>query len=408
MINYRIQVKKFDNDRFLGVDAVQCGGPGKQSDLVRTKLAIPRCSLTTRKENKMNRIEEALTNALFDQLHHNIDRAIDFKAIDALNTSLNEIYPGALLVGPGDDAAVFQMPGFEGIFVAKMESHCSPCVPEPYNAAATLVGGGIRDVVAMGARPIFFMDFIGTRPMEQRVLVGPCGFDGKCICGKCQEMSSKERLDLIMKGIKDMCAAIDVFIIGGGLSTSFSDIVPAVVGTVIGKLVSDKPITKPAKAVGDKIILIGETDWDGNDTLFRAGLVKEMKPAVAFFVEERRTMEATLAAVKTGKIKAMSDLGAAGIGAAVCESARYGGFGARVDLSQAPLRTKGITPEEILICETQARMILHVAPPDVDAVISAIQTQAMKPAIIGEITADDKEVFEHNGRTIAVIPNKPS
>lgn len=356
----------------------------------------------------MNRIEEALTNALFDQLHHNIDRAIDFEAIAALNTSLNEIYPGALLVGPGDDAAVFQMPGFEGIFVAKMESHCSPCVPRPYDAAATGAGGAMRDVVAMGARPIFLLDFIGTRPMEQRVIVGPCGFEEKCSCGKCIEMSSKERSDLIMEGVKDMCEAMSVFIVGGGFSTSFSDIVPAVVVAVIGRLVSEKPITKPAKAVGDKIILIGETDWDGNDTLFRAGLVKEMKPAIAFFYEERQTMEATLVAVETGKIKAMSDLGAAGIGAAVCESARYGGFGARVDLSQVPVRTKGITPEEILICETQARMLLQVAPEDVDTVISAIQTQAMEPAIIGEITADDNEVFKYNGETIAVIPNKPS
>lgn len=356
----------------------------------------------------MNRVEKALMDALFRQLHHNIGQAIDFEAIAKLNAWVDELYPGALIVGPGDDAAAFQIPGFKGIFVAKMESHCSPCVPEPYNAAGSGASGAMRDVVAMGARPIFLLDFVGTRPMDQKVIVGPCGFDGECTCGKCIEMSSKERLDLIMKGVRDMCETMGVFIVGGGLSTSFSDIVPAVVVAVIGKLVSEKPITKPAKEAGDKIILIGETDNDGNDTLFRAGLVKQMQPAIALFGEERVTMEATLAAVETGKIKAMSDLGAAGIGAAVCESARYGGFGARVDLSQALVKSKDITPQEILICETQARMALQVGPEDIATVISAIESESLNVAIIGEITADDKEVFEYNGQPVAVIPNKPS
>ncbi len=356
----------------------------------------------------MNRIEKALTGALFTHLHHNIDRAINFGAITSLNNFLNGFYPGALVVGPGDDAAVFQIPGIEGMFVVKMESHCSPCVPEPYNAAGTGASGAMRDVIGMGARPLFLLDFVGTRSMEEKVIVGPCGFDGKCSCGKCIEMSSKERLDLIMKGVRDMCAAMGVFIVGGGLSTSFSDIVPAVVVTVIGKLISEEPITKPAKSVGDKIILIGETGNDGNDTLFRAGLVEQMQPARALFNEERETMMATLAAVETGKIKAMSDLGAAGIGAAVCESARYGDLGAWVDLSMVPVKSRRISPEEILICETQARMALQVKPEDVGAVSSAIRSQGVEPAVIGEITADDKEIFMYKGESVAVIPNRPS
>jgi phosphoribosylformylglycinamidine (FGAM) synthase-like enzyme len=356
----------------------------------------------------MNRVERALMDALFIHLHHNIDHAIDFKAIEDLNSCLSSIWPEALVIGPGDDAAVFRIPNTEGLFAAKMESHCSPCVPRPYDAAATGAGGAMRDVVAMGARPYFLMDFVGTRPMDQKVIVGPCGFEGKCTCGQCVEMTSRERLDLIMKGVRDMCAAMDVMIIGGGLSTSFSDIVPAVVVTVIGKLVSEEPLTKPAKSPGDKIILIGRTGNDGNDTLFRAGLVDEMHPAVALFAEERQVMDATLNAVKTGKIKAMSDLGAAGIGAAVCESARYGGLGAKVDLSLAPVKVEGLTPEEILICETQGRMALQVAPEDVDEVMISIQFREVEATVIGEITNDDKEIFEYQGETIAVIPNKPS
>jgi len=356
----------------------------------------------------MNTIEKALVHALFKHLHHNIDKAIDFKAIENLNKKVGKLFPRALIVGPGDDAAAFKFPGTKGTFIGKLESHCSPCVPRPYDAAATGAGGAMRDVVAMGARPLFLMNFIGTRPLDEKVIVGPCGFTGTCTCGKCVEMTSQERVNQMAKGLRDMCNAMDVFIVGGGFSTSFSDIVPATVVAVLGKLVTPKPLTKPAKSAGDQFILIGKTGSDGNDTLYRAGLVDVMRPAVALFKEERMIMEASLAAFGTGKIKACSDLGAAGIGAAVCESARYGGFGAHVDLTKVALREKGLTPEEILICETQGRMAVQVAKKDVDLVLRKVRAKGVRAEVIGEINDDDKEVFEYKGKTVAVIPNRPS
>lgn len=358
----------------------------------------------------MNTIEKALMHGLFVHLHHNIDQVIDFKGFQDLNRQVEKIWPGALVIGPeqNDDAAVFQVPGMDGYVVAKMESHCSPCVPRPYDAAATGAGGAMRDVVAMGARPVFLLDFIGTRPLDQEVIVGPCGFAGECTCGNCKIMTSQERVNIMVKGLRDMCEIMDVFIVGGGFSTSFSDIVPAVVVSVFGKLVTEKPLTKPAKSAGDKIILIGVTGNDGNDTLYRAGLVKEMRPAIALFKEERTVMEAALAAFKTGKIKACSDLGAAGIGAATCESARFGNLGVKVDLSTVPVSDKGITPQEILICETQGRYVVQVAPGSVDEVVQAIRSKTDHVAVIGEVTDDDKEIFIHNGEIIATIPNKPS
>jgi len=221
-------------------------------------------------------------------------------------------------------------------------------------------------------------------------------------------MTSQERVNLMIKGIRDMCDAMDVFVVGGGFSTSFRDIVPACVVAVFGKLVTEKPLTKPAKFAGNKLILIGETGSDGNDTLYRAGLASELRPARALFAEERKTMDASLAAFSTGKINACSDFGAAGIGAAVCESARYGGFGAKVELSSVPLRESGITPEEILICETQARMLMQVNPEDVDEVLNAIRAENVSVAVVGEITNDDEVVFTFNDQVIASIPNQPS
>jgi phosphoribosylformylglycinamidine synthase subunit PurL len=357
----------------------------------------------------MNRVEKALMHALFIHLHHNTEKAVDFSAIEEVNRKVAQKRPGILTVGPGDDAAVFKLSKDEDIFmVAKMESHCSPCVPNPYAAAHTCVDGCLRDVVAMGGEPLVFLNFVGTRPLEEKVLVGPCGFKGTCSCGKCVEMTSKERLDLIMKGIRDACQTMDVLIIGGGFSTSFSDIVPAVVGAAFGRLVTEKPLTKPAKGVGDKIILIGETSNDGNDTLYRAGLVEEMRPALPVLEKERIAMEAALAAFKTGKCRACSDLGAAGIGAAVCESARYGGLGAEVDLSRVPVKVEGLTPEEILICETQGRYAIQTKEEDAEEVLSAARGAGVRAEVIGQINDDDKQVFTYQDKTVAVIPNKPT
>jgi len=358
----------------------------------------------------LNQIEKALMHALFVHLHHNIDKAIDFGAFKRLNDKVDATWPGALLVGPdaNDDAAVVKVPGTETVIASKLESHCSPCVPRPYDSAATGAGGAMRDVVAMGARPIFILDFIGTRPLEEKVLVGPCGFEGTCKCGQCVEMTSQDRLNLMLQGVRDMADAMDVFVAGGGFSTSFSDIVPAVVISVVGKQITKEPLTKPAKAAGDIIIIAGKTSNDGNDSLYRAGMVSEMRPAIALFAEERAVMEASLAAMRTGKIKACSDLGAAGIGAAVCESARFGGLGARVDLARVPLRVDDITPEEILICETQGRMLFQVAPVDVEEVLAALASENVPAAAIGEITDTKEAVFTFGDQPIATIPNQPT
>jgi len=358
----------------------------------------------------MNKVERALMHGLFVHLHHNTDKAIDFASFKQLNEKVSRTWPNVMLVGPdaNDDAGVIRVPNNDVLLVGKMESHNSPCVASPYDSAATGASGAIRDVVAMGGRPLFILDYIATMPLDEEILVGPCGFKGECTCGKCVLMSGQERVNLMLKGIKDTCDIMDVFILGGGFSTSFRDIVPACVVAVVGMLVTDKPLTKPAKIVGNKIILVGETGSDGNDTLFRAGLVSELRPAKALFAEERMVMDASIAAFKTGKINACSDFGAAGIGAAVCESARYGGLGARIDLSDIPLKESDITPEEILVCETQARMLMQVNPEDVNEVLEAIRSNGVKATVVGEITGDDDVTFTYKGKVIACIPNKPS
>lgn len=351
------------------------------------------------------KIVKIIVHALDVHLHHNTDRAIDFSLFKKLNEGVVDFKN--VIIGPeaNDDAGVYQI-GDE-LFVAKMESHCWPCVVRPYDSAATGAGGAMRDVVAMGARPLFLLDFIGTRPLEEKVIVGPCGFQGKCTCGNCQEMTSGDRVDIMVHGIYDMCRTMDVAVVGGGFSTSFSDIVPAVVVAVFGQMVAPNPVTKPAKDAGDVLILVGNTSNDGNDTLFRAGLVSEGKPAIALFKEERTAMEAVLASFQTGRIKACSDLGAAGLGAAVCESARAGNLGAYVDMGKVQ-KTIDLTDEEIILCETQGRYLLQTSKKDVKEVLSVLRDNGAVAEEIGYITPGDNVIFGRENFIVAIVPNNPS
>lgn len=196
---------------------------------------------------------------------------------------------------------------------------------------------------------------------------------------------------------------------GGGLSTSLDGVVPAVVVSVIGKLVTDKPLTKPFKNRGDSIILIGETDDDGNDTIFRAGLAKEMKPAKPLFREERTGMESALAAIRTGFMHSLSDLGAAGIGAAVCEAAKTSGLGAEIELSKVPIKQKKqLNPAELILNKTQARYSFTVSPENAQRVPDEIREAGGVGTVIGEVKEDTKTIFRHDGEVAASISNRPS
>jgi len=358
---------------------------------------------------KLNVIEKALMYALFVHLHHNIDQVIDFEEIHKLNEKIRkELFPGVSLIGPGDDAGVIGIPGSNIKLVGKMESHCSPCVVDPWGSAFTGGSGAIRDVVAMGARPLFLENFVGLGPLDKKVLVGPCGFKGECKCGKCQWLTNQERLNLIAKGVREVCELMGVILLGGGLSTSLDGTVPAVVVAVVGKLVIDKPLTKPFKNPGDSIIIIGETDDDGNDTTFRAGLAKEMKPAKPLFGEEKMGMEAALAAIQTNLVHSFSDLGAAGIGAAVCEAAKASGLGAEVELSKVPAKQgKQLNPAELILNETQARYSFTVSPENAKCVLDEIKGAGGIGTVIGKVKEDTKTIFRDNGEIVASIPNRP-
>jgi phosphoribosylformylglycinamidine synthase len=224
-------------------------------------------------------------------------------------------------------------------------------------------------------------------------------------------MTSADRVAEMQRGIVAMCEALHLDVPAGGFSPSFRDgLVPAVVIAVKGPLIAERPLMKAVQRPGNKIIVIGETGIDGNDTAFRSGFADTMIPARALFAEELSSMKGAVAAVRTGLVRSMADSGAAGIAAMICEGVRKGGLGAIIDLALVPLMMNagGNTPQATLLNETQARYRIEVEPKDEAEVLAAITDTGAKANVVGEITDGKATVFRHRNDEIAVIPNEPT
>jgi len=372
----------------------------------------------------LNLAEKIGMHAIDLHPHHNTGKLIPVERIKELNRKANERYPGLIVIGPetDDDAGVINIPLYQGKKaneILKLESHCSPAAIDCYGAIVTMLSGCIRDIVAMGGEPLAVMDFFGVLSLNTKLLVGPCALkgDGKtCCCAedaedRCKEMTGDERLKIMFEAFCDACEALTLGVVAGGISTSIRGPVPAAVGAVVGREITAEPLTKGAKNVGDKIILVGLTGNDGTDTMHRAFPDDfPFIPAKPLFAEERTSMDGMLEAHKVDKANACADLGAAGIFAAICESVRKGGLGALVNLALVPLTEDGKnnTPMDTLLRETQGRYTLQVSPENVDEVLKAIRSVGATATVIGEITNGKEAIFMFKDDTVATIPNNPS
>jgi len=367
-----------------------------------------------RQFNDFNDFERTAMQALDWHLHHNPQKVVDFKLLEELNNQVNAAFPELILIGPdpNEHAGVGRIPGTNIILVFKLETHISPSKHEPYGSSVTCITGSARDTVIMGARPFWALNLIGGPPADTMIAIGPCvdkGDGSVCKCGKCEVVTIGERNKRSMQGMVDACKALDIGMMGGCLTTSIMGPAPAIAAAIVGVLTIDKPLKKPAQNVGDKLILIGLTGKDGNDTAYRAGLAPNMYPAEPKFEEERISMEGVLAGIQTGKVNAGSDLGAAGIVAASRESACASDLGVIVHLSEVPLMEDalGNTPFEVAFNETQARYMLQVGPKDVNEVLATIRAQGAIATVIGEITDSKTAIYTYDGDVVAEIPNPP-
>jgi len=303
-----------------------------------------------------------------------------------------------VVVGPGDDAAVVSLPthatdGEETYVAMGVESHNHPSYVDPYDGAATGVGGIVRDILSMGAYPIGLTDSLYFG-----------GFDRE---------HSRYLFEGVVEGIADYGNAIGVPTVGG--SVEFHDDYegnPLVNVACVGLVSPDRLVTAEAKTPGNKLMLVGNAT--GRDGLGGASFASEDlsedaetedRPAVQVGdpYTEKLLIEANEALIDEDLIRAARDLGAAGLGGASSELVAKGGLGAEIELDRVHQREPNMSALEILLAESQERMCYEVRPEDVDRVRDIAERYDLGCSVIGEVR-EGNYVCTFEGETVVDVP----
>ncbi len=306
-----------------------------------------------------------------------------YKSSKALLRRLPSTGP-AVLQGPGENAGAVSI-GEGWAVVFKIESHNHPSAIEPYQGAATGVGGIIRDVIAMGARPIALLDSLRFGPLPE----------------------SGRHFEGVVAGIGGYGNCIGIPTVGGEIY--FEDCYannPLVNAMCVGLVRTDQLIQARAEGVGNSILLVGaDTGRDGIHGASFASVEldensSERRPAVQVgnpFLE-KCLLEACMDLSHTDAVVAIQDLGAAGLTSAVAECAgRVDGAGARIDVGLVPRRERGMTPYDVMLSESQERMLVVVQRGREREVESIFHAWDLTSAVIGEVT-DDGQLTVFDGR----------
>src|SRR5690349_14762729 len=289
-----------------------------------------------------------------------------------------------VLVGPGEGAGVIDVG--DGLAVAiRIESHNHPSAVEPYQGAATGVGGIIRDVFSMGARPIALMDPLRFGPLD--------------------DARTRYLVEGVVAGISGYGNAVGVPTVGG--EVVFDDCYrdnPLVNVLCLGVLPVERLVLAKAEGVGNVAVLLGSaTGRDGiggASVLASAGFTEDddaKRPSVQVGdpFEEKRLIEACLELLDAGLAVGVQDLGAAGISCAASETAAKTGVGMEVDVARVAKREPGMNPVEIMTSESQERMLAIVEPAKLDAVLELAQRWEIRAMVVGRVTEQPRfRVFD--------------
>lgn len=310
-----------------------------------------------------------------------------------------------VLVGPGENAGVVDVG--DGIAVTfKIESHNHPSFVEPVQGAATGVGGILRDIFTMGARPIAVMD-----PLRFGDIGGWVDATGKT-----RAVSDLQRrlVDGVVRGVSMYGNCVGVPNIGG--ETVFDDSYagnPLVNVLAIGVLKHDRLQLARAEGVGHLAVLLGSAtgrDGIGGASVlasqeFDEGLdAKRPNVQVGDPFAEKLLIECCMALYDADLISGIQDMGAAGIACSTSELASAASLGMKVDLDKVPLRDETMESWEILCSESQERMLALVAPDKLDQVIAAATRWGVHASVIGEVTDGDDLILFRDGEQIAQVP----
>jgi phosphoribosylformylglycinamidine synthase len=298
-----------------------------------------------------------------------------------------------VVVGPGENAGVVDL-GDGWLAALRIESHNHPSFVEPHQGAATGVGGILRDIFTMGARPIAVWDAIRFGPLD--------------------DPRNRYLLDGVVSGIAGYGNAVGVPTLGG--EVEFADRFsknPLVNVMALGILKKEQLVLSAASGPGNIAILLGNAT--GRDGIGGASILasasfeegdEEKRPSVQVGdpFEEKKLIEACLELYDRNLVEAIQDLGAAGISCATSETAGNGGMGMRVDLDAVHVRERGMSPGEVLMSESQERMLAIVTPDKADEVIAVAARWEIDASPIGIVTdGPSLEVFSR-GELVADVP----
>jgi phosphoribosylformylglycinamidine synthase subunit PurL len=303
-----------------------------------------------------------------------------------------------VLQGPGENAGVIDIG--EGHAIAfKIESHNHPSAVEPYQGAATGVGGILRDVFTMGARPIGLLNSLRFGEID--------GDEGERV---------RYLFAGVVKGIGDYGNCVGVPTIGGEVYFDAAyEGNPLVNAMCIGELRSDELIRAVAEGVGNPIMAVGaRTGRDGiHGATFASVELSEESEATRPMVQvgdpftEKLLLEASLELIRSGHIVGIQDMGAAGLVSSSTEMAARGGTGVEIEITRVPVREEGMTPYEILLSESQERMLVVAKTGREEEVREILQRWELEAETIGRVTDTGRYVVLENGRTVADIPGEP-
>jgi phosphoribosylformylglycinamidine synthase len=298
-----------------------------------------------------------------------------------------------VVVGPGENAGVVDL-GDGWLAALRIESHNHPSFVEPYQGAATGVGGILRDVLTMGARPIALWDQIRFGPLT--------------------EPKNRYLFKGVVSGIAGYGNAVGVPTVGGELE--FDDCYagnPLVNVMCLGLLHQDQLVLGTAGEPGTIAVLLGKAT--GRDGIGGASVLasasfdegsSEKRPAVQVGdpFEEKKLIEACLELYERDLVVGVQDLGAAGLSCATSEPAGRAGVGIEVDLDAVHTREQGMTAPELLMSESQERMMVFVDPDRIDAVLAVADKWEIDSAVVGEVNSGSMLRIHHDGELVAEVP----
>ena len=300
-----------------------------------------------------------------------------------------------VICGPGENAGVIDIgDGQAAIF--KMESHNHPSYIEPYQGAATGVGGILRDVFTMGARPVANMNALRF--------------------GRPDHPKMKHLVQGVVAGIGGYGNCVGVPTVGG--ETNFHKAYDGnilVNAMTVGVAQTDKIFYSAATGVGNPIVYVGsKTGRDGihGATMASADFDEnsdEKRPTVQVGdpFTEKLLIEACLELMASDAIVAIQDMGAAGLTSSSVEMASKGGVGIRLDMNKVPCRETGMTPYEMMLSESQERMLMVLQPGKEEFAEAIFRKWELDFAVIGEVTESGHMVLEFDGEVVCDIPLAP-